>query len=115
MCPILQVSLMDREDEDLLRQTYKRTFQNYVKGLPFDVPENDQRDWDDPIITEKNGNFGNEMTFCLSNFVKGVMKVMYMLRNHHVLTDVILEVDSEDFHAHKIILAAASPYFKVKF
>ena len=93
-------------------KSYQRTFQNYVKGLPFECPQGD-KELDGPIITEKNGNLGNEMTFCLSNFVKGVMRVMYMLRNHHVLTDVILEVDAEEFHAHKIILAAASPYFKV--
>jgi kelch-like protein 19 len=30
-----------------------------------------------------------------------------------MLTDVILEVGEELFHAHKVVLAAASPYFKV--
>lgn len=39
--------------------------------------------------------------------------MMFMMRSHHMLTDVILEVGTELFHAHKVILAAASPYFKV--
>ena len=30
-----------------------------------------------------------------------------------MLTDVILEVGGELFHAHKVVLASASPYFKV--
>jgi len=34
------------------------------------------------------------------------------MKHHEMLTDVRLEVVHEVFHAHKIILAAASPYFK---
>lgn len=32
-----------------------------------------------------------------------------------MLTDVILEVGNELFHAHRVVLAAASPYFKAMF
>lgn len=32
-----------------------------------------------------------------------------------MLTDVVLEVGNELFHAHKVVLAAASPYFKAMF
>jgi kelch-like protein 19 len=39
---------------------------------------------------------------------------MLMMRSHHMLTDVILEVGGELFHAHKVVLASASPYFKVR-
>ena len=39
--------------------------------------------------------------------------MMLMMRSHHMLTDVILEVGGELFHAHKVVLASASPYFKV--
>lgn len=38
-----------------------------------------------------------------------------MMRSHHMLTDVVLEVQQELFHAHKVILSAASPYFKAMF
>lgn len=38
-----------------------------------------------------------------------------MMRGHHMLTDVILEVGTELFHAHRVVLAAASPYFKAMF
>lgn len=41
--------------------------------------------------------------------------MMSMMRNHQMLTDVILEVGAELFHAHKVVLAAASPYFKAMF
>ena len=34
------------------------------------------------------------------------------MKHNQMLTDVRLEVVNEVFHAHKIILAAASPYFK---
>lgn len=32
-----------------------------------------------------------------------------------MLTDVVLEVGTELFHAHRVVLAAASPYFKAMF
>ena len=32
-----------------------------------------------------------------------------------MLTDVVLEVGGELFHAHRVVLAAASPYFKAMF
>lgn len=35
------------------------------------------------------------------------------MRGHRMLTDVTLEVGSELYHAHRVVLAAASPYFKV--
>lgn len=38
---------------------------------------------------------------------------MNMMRSHNLLTDIVLEVGTEMFHAHKVVLAAASPYFKV--
>lgn len=43
------------------------------------------------------------------------MKMMFMMRSHHMLTDVIIEVQQELFHAHKVVLSAASPYFKAMF
>lgn len=74
-----------------------------------------------------NGAFGTEdsdaqnrddqsdMTFCMSNYAKDTMKMIFMMRSHHMLTDVVLEVQQELFHAHKVILSAASPYFKAMF
>ncbi|KAL1116712.1 hypothetical protein AAG570_005184 [Ranatra chinensis] len=41
--------------------------------------------------------------------------MMSMMRCHQMLTDVVLEVGSELFHSHKVVLAAASPYFKAMF
>lgn len=40
---------------------------------------------------------------------------MDMMRGHHMLTDVVLEVGCDVFHAHRVVLAAASPYFKAMF
>lgn len=72
----------------------------------------DENDLEGILNNEKQSNFG-DLTFCMANYVKEAMKMMFMMRSHHMLTDVILEVGSELFHAHKVILAAASPYFKV--
>ncbi|KAL3269337.1 hypothetical protein HHI36_008409 [Cryptolaemus montrouzieri] len=40
---------------------------------------------------------------------------MELMRFHRMLTDVVLEVGNEIFHAHRVVLAAASPYFKAMF
>lgn len=74
-----------------------------------------ETDWEDMLNTERHRGDLGDMTFCMANYLKETMKMMFMMRSHHMLTDVILEVDSELFHAHKVILAAASPYFKVSF
>ncbi|XP_055300703.1 kelch-like ECH-associated protein 1B isoform X2 [Sitodiplosis mosellana] len=55
------------------------------------------------------------MSFCMSNYARETMKMMFMMRSHHMLTDVIIEVQQELFHAHKVVLSAASPYFKAMF
>lgn len=56
-----------------------------------------------------------DMSFCMSNYARETMKMMFMMRSHHMLTDVVLEVKTELFYAHKVILSAASPYFKAMF
>jgi kelch-like protein 19 len=102
---------MDGEDDDLLGQSCQNTFDNFAGGLPFDL--GDDKDTDSSnSTTEKHGDPG-DMKFCMNTYIKGVMKMMYIMRSHNMLTDVILEVGTEIFHAHKVILAAASPYFKV--
>jgi len=57
----------------------------------------------------------DDMTFCMSNYAKEALKMMYMMRSHGMLTDVVLEVKKELFPAHKVVLSAASPYFKAMF
>lgn len=56
-----------------------------------------------------------DMSFCMSQYAKEALKMIFMMRSHHMLTDVILEVGKELFHAHKVMLSAASPYFKAMF
>ncbi|XP_069354584.1 kelch-like ECH-associated protein 1 isoform X2 [Maniola hyperantus] len=41
--------------------------------------------------------------------------MLFTMRSHHMLTDVVLEVGNELFHVHKVVLAAGSPYFKAMF
>ncbi|XP_029715851.2 kelch-like ECH-associated protein 1B [Aedes albopictus] len=56
-----------------------------------------------------------DMTFHIANYAKEALKMMFMMRSHHMLTDVTLEIEKETFHAHKVVLSAASPYFKAMF
>ncbi|KAK9890868.1 hypothetical protein WA026_012212 [Henosepilachna vigintioctopunctata] len=48
-------------------------------------------------------------------YLKEAVKAMELMRFHRMLTDVVLEVGSDIFYAHKVVLAAASPYFKAMF
>ncbi|XP_021196230.3 kelch-like ECH-associated protein 1B isoform X2 [Helicoverpa armigera] len=56
-----------------------------------------------------------DLTFCMGNYISDFMKMMFTMRSHHMLTDVVLEVGNELFHVHKVVLAAGSPYFKAMF
>ncbi|XP_038210647.1 kelch-like ECH-associated protein 1B isoform X2 [Zerene cesonia] len=56
-----------------------------------------------------------DTTFCLGNYIPDFMKMLFTMRSHHMLTDVVLEVGNELFHVHKVVLAAGSPYFKAMF
>ncbi|GLV34165.1 Keap1 [Carabus blaptoides fortunei] len=67
-----------------------------------------------PHGAKVNDDLGDQ-TFFMDDYVKNAMKMMYMMRSHHMLTDVVLEVGPELFYAHKVVLAAGSPYFKAMF
>ncbi|XP_044754365.1 kelch-like ECH-associated protein 1 [Coccinella septempunctata] len=56
-----------------------------------------------------------ELEFQMIGYIKEAMKAMELMRFHQMLTDVVLEVGTEKFHAHRVVLAAASPYFKAMF
>ncbi|KAG7212509.1 hypothetical protein KM043_012819 [Ampulex compressa] len=107
-------TLMDGEEDYQQRKGAHSSFQSHNHGSGSTLIPGEEKDWEGTLSTEKNGDLG-DMTFCMANYVKEAMKMMFMMRSHHMLTDVILEVGSELFHAHKVILAAASPYFKAMF
>lgn len=56
-----------------------------------------------------------DMNSIMVDYLKEAMKAMELMRFHQMLTDVILEVGTEIFYAHRVVLAAASPYFKAMF
>lgn len=56
-----------------------------------------------------------DMTFCMPSYARESLKTMFSMRSHQMLTDVVLEVREEQFHAHKIVLSAASSYFRAMF
>lgn len=66
---------------------------------------------DNPQHRDEQG----DKTYCMSNYARDTMKLMFVMRSHLMLTDVILEVQHELFHVHKLVLSAASPYFKAMF
>lgn len=101
-----------------------------VYVFPFEFQCNDRhtsRNEFQGFSENNNGAFGpdesdgqskedqGDMSFCMSNYARETMKMMQMMRSHHMLTDVVLEVQTELFHAHKVVLSAASPYFKAMF
>ncbi|KAK4297612.1 hypothetical protein Pmani_029988 [Petrolisthes manimaculis] len=56
-----------------------------------------------------------EIKFCISEYKNDAFQMMLLMKSNQMLTDVKLEVGREIFHGHKIVLAAASPYFKAMF
>ena len=55
------------------------------------------------------------MHFTIMKHPKEAFEVMNMLRHANKLCDVTLRTGTDTFKAHKIVLAAASPYFKAMF
>ncbi|GFU40824.1 hypothetical protein NPIL_483532 [Nephila pilipes] len=53
------------------------------------------------------------MRFTIASYPKEAFEVMSLMRQHQKLCDVEIRVCNEIFHAHKIVLASASPYFKL--
>lgn len=87
--------------------------EEYTRSLlgPSGTPCNSYASVEEVSAKDESG----DMTFSMVKYSKDVLKMMYMMRSHHMLTDVILEVEKEQLHVHKVILSAASPYFKAMF
>lgn len=66
-----------------------------------------------PQITEKPTD--GSMHFSIMKHPKEALEVMSILRQSQKLCDVTLVAGDEKLMAHKIVLAAASPYFKAMF
>ncbi|XP_013100019.2 kelch-like ECH-associated protein 1B isoform X1 [Stomoxys calcitrans] len=129
--PSQGVNPYDNNDANNLSQ------QSYINGLPkyfpMDVEETEMETTNDCSRPMSNCqspcSYGSstldehddlnakedELTFCMSSYAKEALKMMFMMRSHNMLTDVILEVKQELFPAHKVVLSAASPYFKAMF
>lgn len=101
---------MDGEEDYVSKTGTSNRNKKYCNDVCSELDS--ESDWENNLNDEKRSDLG-DMTFCMANFIKEAMRMMFIMRSHHMLTDVILEVGSELFHAHKVILAAASPYFKV--
>ncbi|XP_012227641.2 kelch-like ECH-associated protein 1B [Linepithema humile] len=106
---------MDGEKDCQQKKGAQSGFQSQSNASGSPLVSGEETDWEGMFNTEKHRGDLGDMTFCMANYLKEAMKMMFMMRSHHMLTDVILEVGSELFHAHKVILAAASPYFKAMF
>ncbi|XP_055848436.1 kelch-like ECH-associated protein 1 isoform X2 [Episyrphus balteatus] len=85
---------------------------NIVNESPYSFCNNTSEYFENEDLITKDDD---DMTFCMSNYAKEALKMMFMMRSHQMLTDVILEVKQELFPAHKVVLCAASPYFKAMF
>ncbi|KAL8598586.1 hypothetical protein ACOMHN_013469 [Nucella lapillus] len=67
-----------------------------------------------PMMTRQKPADGS-MQFNIMKHPKEAMEVMHHLRLSGKLCDVALKVGSEEVKAHKLVLAAASPYFRAMF
>ncbi|XP_055902446.1 kelch-like ECH-associated protein 1 isoform X2 [Eupeodes corollae] len=85
---------------------------NIVNESPYSFSSNSTEYFENEDLISKDDD---DMTFCMSNYAKEALRMMFMMRSHQMLTDVILEVKQELFPAHKVVLCAASPYFKAMF
>lgn len=57
----------------------------------------------------------NELDFSPPNIFTSAFSRLEKLRTQKELCDVVVRVDGEEFHAHKIILVASCPYFEAMF
>lgn len=55
-----------------------------------------------PASTEQTVEEPDMAKFYMSEYMIETMKMLYMMRCHHMLTDVVVQVESELFHAHKV-------------
>lgn len=58
---------------------------------------------------------GNGTILSVENFPKESLEVMDLMRRHRVLCDVEIRVGADSFPAHRLVLLAASPYFRAMF
>ncbi|KAG5672550.1 hypothetical protein PVAND_002671 [Polypedilum vanderplanki] len=105
-----------------MRNDNLMTSHKKIRLSQYSADTMDTTDDDDILMTasssppqSKSSDDLGDMTFCMSNYAKEVLRMMYMMRQHHMLTDCVLEVDNELFHVHKVVLSSASPYFKAMF
>ncbi|XP_050399946.1 kelch-like ECH-associated protein 1 [Patella vulgata] len=66
-----------------------------------------------PLVTEKPPD--GSIQFTIMKYPKEAFEVMTVLQRTNNLCDVTLVVGEEKFLVHKIVLAAASPYFRAMF
>ena len=61
------------------------------------------------------GSGGGQQEFCLkwNNHRSTILSVMDMLLEEESLVDVTLSADGQFIRAHRVILSACSPYFRV--
>lgn len=61
-------------------------------------------------LADRNGAL--KCTFSAAGHSTGLLQGLAALRAQGQLLDVVLTVNSEAFHAHKVVLAACSDYFR---
>lgn len=102
---------MDNKN-DCLQDENEQEYSSFILDSPCnDLEEN--KDDESKIFSAEKNELG-DVTYYMKYYFKACMKMLHIMRSHHMLTDVVLEVGKELFYAHRVVLASASPYFKVK-
>ena len=65
------------------------------------------------MMAELSGS--DSMNFYNADHESSLLDIMKQMYDHRELVDVILQVQEREFHCHRNVLAASSPYFKAMF
>lgn len=62
-----------------------------------------------------NQSNSNRMTYSLEKHPHHILETMNIMRAHRDLCDIMIHVGNRTIHAHKLVLASCSPYFRAMF
>lgn len=66
-------------------------------------------------MNSRSGRHRENQTFCSLSHSSTLLRELHRMRESGALCDVMLQIGECRLHAHKLVLAAVSPYFAAMF